>query len=289
MNKFILRSLNKLGVLPKINTTGKLTLNNKTFSIPVIKSYGYNNLFMSEIWMVELLQKLLKNRQKHKKFIDVGVNIGQTLLKLRSVSQEINYLGFEPNPACVFYVNELIKSNRNINTTNTSIYPVGLSENTQVLTLNLFSDNELDPAASVISDRGDNVKRKVFVPIFSASKIDEDENVFSDVEIIKIDVEGLELEVLRSLKEIINKERPLILIEILPVYNSSNKGRFDRQNQIEELFSDINYDIHRVEKTKNMRFSHLNKLDSIGIHDDLNLCDYVIIPTENTQFTSIIK
>ena len=44
----------------------------------------------------------------YKGFIDVGVNVGQTLLKLKSISSEINYLGFEPNPNCVNYLKNLI-------------------------------------------------------------------------------------------------------------------------------------------------------------------------------------
>ena len=49
--------------------------------------------------MIDILKIVLPI--ENKKFIDVGVNIGQTLLKLKSVSSEIDYIGFEPNPICV--------------------------------------------------------------------------------------------------------------------------------------------------------------------------------------------
>lgn len=289
MNKFLLKTFNKTGILPKVNTTGNLFLNNRKFIIPITKGNGYNNLFMSELWMIPLLRTLLEKVGSEKKFIDIGVNIGQTLLKLRSVSADINYSGFEPNPTCVNYVNELININTNINSANTELYPVGLSESTQILALNLFSDNAMDSAASLIEARGDKVKRKIFVPIFNALDIDAKTDTFKNIGIVKIDVEGVELEVLNSLSEILMRERPLILIEILPVYDSKNTKRYEKQQKIEALFSGINYTIHRIIRNNSGQFSHLEKIQNIGIHSNLEYCDYTIIPDENNSYSSIIK
>ncbi len=107
MKHFFPRLLNKFGLLKILNLSFKITVNNNSFKIPVIAGIGFNNLFMSEVWMVQVLEKITK--LKHGTFIDVGVNIGQTLIKLRSVDKEREYLGFEPNPLCVFYTEELIK------------------------------------------------------------------------------------------------------------------------------------------------------------------------------------
>ena len=53
-----------------------------------------------------MLENLLK--KKNGAYLDIGVNIGQTLMKLKSVNPKIEYIGFEPNATCVHYVNKLI-------------------------------------------------------------------------------------------------------------------------------------------------------------------------------------
>ncbi len=94
MTKLGLRILNKLSLLDKFNLQGTITLNNKNFVIPVLGKLGFSNMFMSEPWMIDVLKIVIPLSKGS--FIDVGVNIGQTLLKLRSVSDEIEYTGFEP-------------------------------------------------------------------------------------------------------------------------------------------------------------------------------------------------
>jgi hypothetical protein len=101
-----------------------------------------------------------------------------------------------------------------------------------------------------------------------------------DISIIKIDVEGAELEVLESLYKTISNFRPFIIIEILPAYNKQNKQRIDRQNKIEVICRKLDYAICRVIKNRNMKFKKLEKLDEIGIHSDLNKCDYVLAPKD---------
>ena len=70
---------------------------------------GYENLNLSEPWMTNVLLGLRPLFNGH--FVDVGVNIGQTLLKAHAVFGEVNYIGFEPNPTCINYVQEMIRQN----------------------------------------------------------------------------------------------------------------------------------------------------------------------------------
>ena len=108
MNNTIIKILNKLDLLRWINIHGYLRLNNKEFTIPILGKTGHANLFMSEPWMTDLLKIILPI--ENKTFIDVGVNVGQSLLKLKSISAEINYIGFEPNPICIHYLTKLMKA-----------------------------------------------------------------------------------------------------------------------------------------------------------------------------------
>ncbi len=121
---------------------------------------GYENIRQWELWMCHLLKKILPLKEGI--FIDVGVNIGQTLLKLRSVDSSREYIGFEPNPHCVYYVEALIKENGFLNG---RLIPVGLLDRDAVLELNLYSDGNTDSQASMVAElRQDKIYRKIFVP-----------------------------------------------------------------------------------------------------------------------------
>lgn len=274
----LLKIFNKLKLLHHFNLMGDVTLNGVSFKVPVIKKLGIENIYMSEPWMISLLKKLnLQNGQ----FIDVGVNIGQTMLKLKSVNKKIEYIGFEPNPTCVFYSNELIQINQFKNTT---IIPTGIADKNGILKLNFYSNNVSDPSASIVADfRPDQaVKYSQYIPVNTISNLSETISL-NNVEAIKIDVEGAELEVIESLKDLIAKNQPVILIEILPVYTDDNKVRLERQQKIEAILKELNYLIYRVKKLDN-KFESIVQIETLGIHNDLNACDYVLMPK-----TKIIK
>lgn len=272
MNKLFLKALNKFNLLENLNVTVPIYLNNNSFLIPVEGKTGYSNVFTTEPWMIGLLEKILP--LKSGIFIDVGVNIGQTLLKLRSVDKEIEYVGFEPNPFCVNYTSKLIALNE---LKNSILMPFGVSNQTEVGVLNFFHKGNTDSTASIIPEfrPEQKIERKVFIPLFDFSKFDH--FVKSDsVGFLKIDVEGAELEVLQSFTEIIKQSNPFILIEILPVYNEQNETRLDRQNKIELLLHDCNYSILRIIKEGDS-VAKLEEVKSFGIHSNLDHCDYICV------------
>ncbi len=84
MNKFFARLLCKLRLVRYFNINIRLKLNKEIFIIPIIKGIGYDNLNISEKWLINILEILI--REYNGTFVDVGANTGQTLLKLRSVS-----------------------------------------------------------------------------------------------------------------------------------------------------------------------------------------------------------
>lgn len=273
MNKFFIRVLNKFKILDLLNVIGSVNLNGKRLKVPVVQKVGFSNLFMSEPWMIDVLKIVLPIEGK--KFIDVGVNIGQTLLKLRSVSSEIDYVGFEPNPLCVNYVHDLIKEN---DFNNTLIIPSGISVKNEIGVLNFFSRSDIDSAASVVSDfRPDHkIFKKEFVTLFNIDSLKNIINLDS-ISILKIDVEGAELEVLNSFKIEIEEKNPIILIEILPAYNKQNISRIERQNKIQNMLQNIGYLIFRVVKQDETLIG-FQEISKIGIHSNLNDCEYVMVP-----------
>ncbi len=267
-----------MGLLSVLNLRGKLLLNNVKFKIPIIQGVGYSNLKISEPWMIEIMKIILPLGDK--KFVDVGVNIGQTLLKLKSVESDIDYVGFEPNSNCVQYIDKLIRVNQFKNIT---IVPVGISSDTTLGELNYYYDSSTDSSASMLSDFRPEQKivKREFIPLYEVNKLQHTINL-NEISILKIDVEGAELEVLKSFRELIKENEPVILIEILPVYKIENSFRLNRQNEIESLLFEVGYLIFRIIKNDDVLID-IVEINQIGIHSDLNQCEYVMIPISKKE------
>ena len=83
------------------------------------------------------------------------------------------------------------------------------------------------------------------------------------------------MEVLHGLNEWINTYRPLIILEILPVYSAENQNRLQRQHKIEEMLTIWDYKIARIKKKNQVG---LENLETIGIHSNIEDCDYLLYP-----------
>lgn len=146
-------------------------------------------------------------------FVDVGVNVGQTLMKVLSIDRERQYVGFEPQIGCCYFVDQFLRLN---GLRNAMVLPIGLSDSNRILTL--FSRGQYDEMASItgkddvtgehrpdathVQTRiGDEVLRELGIGAIAA---------------IKVDVEGAELQVLAGLKETLRSKRPPVIFEVLP-------------------------------------------------------------------------
>jgi FkbM family methyltransferase len=222
--------------------------------------------------MIDLLKVLLK--EKDGLFIDVGANVGQSLLKLKSVSSTAKYIGFEPNPSCVFYMTHLIKKNF---FHDVLLIPVAISDKNEIKNLVFYSESETDSAASVLPEfrKSDKIKKTEFIPSMNIDSLSSIINM-DDCSVLKIDVEGFELEVIKSFSTIIKKSFPFIIMEILPVYDESNSFRFLRQKEIVQTLKDCGYLIYRIMKKKTTLLG-LNLLNEIEIHSNIEFCDYLFV------------
>lgn len=285
-NNLLLRTLRKLKLLDSLNLTLKTNLNSKTFAIPVLRGMGAGNVEEYESWMIQVIDRIRSIRKGS--FIDIGTNIGQTLLRLKSVDAEAEYVGFEPNPDCVSYMEELIRKNR---FTDATIIPVGVSNKTEILKLNFYDESLTDSSASLNENYrpGKKITHRKAVQVVDYAVIKD--VLQGDVGIIKIDVEGFESQVLSGIEPLIREKRPVILLEILPVYEKALHHRLESQEAIEELFRTNRYKILRIKKDSLGKFNYFLPLSGpIGIHSEISDCDYLIIPEEmNEDFAKSIR
>lgn len=268
-------------VAKRLNFFTFTSVNGRSVKIPRIYGLSTN---VSEPWMVEVLKRLLPHTSGC--FVDVGVNVGQTMIKVKAVDPERPYLGFEPNPTCVFFVQQLIQAN---GYTDCTVIPAGLFIRDTVLFLNFFSDSPIGSSASVIDNfrPSEKVDHRVPVPVFKYDSLGAE---ITDIRVgfAKIDVEGSELEVLTSMERVIERDRPPILIELLPVYTDNDSDRLRRQGGVEEFIRNKGYVIFRILKNSDNTFAKAILVEGFGIHGNLAECDYLLLPAGSGQINDLV-
>jgi len=166
-------------------------------------------------------------------FLDIGANIGNHSLYLNEYFQKVYC--FEPNPE-VFDV--LVLNTKREST----IHPFnfGLSNKTKDVELSFDSIN--CGGGSIQNRNHDNVN----VVKIKLKRLDDvvNSNKFGNIGMLKIDVEGHELEVIKGGVETIAESNCIIFFEVL----SQDSDKF---KEIEELLNKIGYGLFEVRKKWN--------------------------------------
>lgn len=270
----------------KLDLKNSIVVNGIKMKLPEITEFSNSNKSVSENWMVDLMRSILVKTNKGC-FIDVGANVGQTLMKLRSISSDVKYIGFEPNVQCVYYLDKLIHLN---GFDDVMVIPSGISDDPGLKELYFINDDVYDSCASLVKDFRPEaqIQKKDIINTVSW----ENTRSLLDCEnlsILKIDVEGGELEVIRSFEKELARSRPVIILEILPVYNIENTSRYNRQEELLRILKKLNYILFRVKKDKANKLFGLEQLEKIGINKNVADSDYLFIPKDKrSKYSDLI-
>lgn len=207
----LLRLLLQPAIGRHLSLSVPVRVNETTCRVPIIE--GIEIPGIAENWKSRLLARLLPLREGA--FVDIGANLGQTLLDLRRVDAERTYVGFEPNPTCVYYLRRLIELN-------------GLQDNSIIIGAAVSAAEGVAPLYSRSGDRADEsatihvgfrpmrkLSAPVHVPVLSLDNVWPNLSTAA-LAMAKIDVEGAEVEVLTGMRRIISRDRPFLLCEVLP-------------------------------------------------------------------------
>jgi FkbM family methyltransferase len=145
--------------------------------------------------------------------IDIGANVGQSLMLFKSVYPDAQYIGLEPNPVCSAVVCRLIALN---GLEDCRIYTTGIGPSLSTGELLISRGHMDDPRATLVADYRPGAAACRSLPIISMRLQDLVPGLaLSSQTIIKIDVEGYEADVLESLGDLVG-QRPVIITEVLP-------------------------------------------------------------------------
>ncbi|MEO7115550.1 MAG: FkbM family methyltransferase [Caldimonas sp.] len=156
-----------------------------------------------ELGVQRCLDQLLREGDT---MVDIGANIGMIALHARSlVGKTGRVICFEPNPECASAVEEHMKLN---GIRNVEVRRCALASAPGTLTLNLTSEHS--GTATLAPVRGTVVK-SIQVPV----RVGDDELERVAPKVIKIDVEGFELNVLQGLRKTLAKHKPILITELV--------------------------------------------------------------------------
>jgi len=238
--------------------------------IPIINGVGLGLLEKKELWMDLLIKKII--RKNPGLFLDVGANIGQTLTRLKQIAPEKKYQGFEPNPRAFQYLKKLIESN---DWTNVDVQNYGLGLKDEVLKLHLYNNLKTDEGATMLSNfrPGKAVTDVIDVRVIGKNKIDS--VVKNKVGCIKVDVEGMEFDVLTCLEEVIKRDFPVLIFELLPAYDDSMINRIANQNGVVNFLKRNNYSFYRIIEKEYESKCELLALSEVEIHGNMDWTNYI--------------
>lgn len=272
--KLVIRALNKAGLLRHLTFSVPIRLSGKRTWIPIVKGVGSTYVLEFEPFMDALIGRLIPLFPGT--FVDVGVNIGQTLIKVKSAFPSQEYLGFEPNDTCVAYVHRLIEQN---GFTQVRLISAGLSDRDGSASLVLPSGDADDSSATLLTDlRQPGVaQREVTVDLVTWSTASRAQAI-GRLGVVKIDVEGSELFVLQQLELRLQDDRPITIVEVLPTYEPPDPKRSSRNHAIEALCQRCDLSIHRIHKKEDP--VRLERITAFGVHSHLHWSDHLLVPSE---------
>lgn len=200
----------------------RVPLGEASARVPVHRDGSVLHAFR-EPWMNTLLPRLLDGAERPG-VIDVGANIGQFLVALRACRPDARYVGFEPNARNYGYLQRLIALN---GWPGVDAFPIALSDTFGVANLGVRKDS-FDVFASLAHDVHDaGFFRRTQSVLMTTGDSMVDALGMERVRLLKVDVEGAELEVLRGFGKTLADHAPYVVFEMLPA--APDAGEDDRR------------------------------------------------------------
>ena len=215
-------------------------------------------------WEPHLLKLMSSFISKNTIMLDIGANIGAISIPLAKKHSLSEFHCFEPHPD----VFRDLKFNLAINKLN-NVIPVQKivcdkeSENISFFAQQVSSNDNLG-----LSALRPNIDLGAFKEIkTTGTSIDVHcRSLDQTVSVIKIDVQGAELDVLESAKHVLENHRPVIFFEFEEEYYKSEIEAAEAKLKLIELFSEFKYVLHAIVGTE----IYLPKLNFYGyFHGDI--------------------
>ena len=159
--------------------------------------------------------------------------------------------------------------------TDVSIFPCGLSDQTALLLLHVSGKKATDAMGSFLPDAMPErvLDRKKYAAVFNYADIDT--FIEEPIAFLKIDVEGAELEIVRGMAVAIRRDKPIVVIELLPIATLTA-----RHEETVALLQSLDYDIFSIIRNPGRHWAGLQPVDSFVFPDNPKISEYLAIPRD---------
>jgi FkbM family methyltransferase len=233
---------------------------------------------------IELLDSLIKPNDE---VIDIGANYAYYTERMSSLCPQGKVFAFEPIPFTYDVAAKIVKK---LKLHNVELFQKGVGQKNETLR---FSVPTLDfgsisaGQAHIKGRNNDNVKGSEYYVSDKTAEFDCDVvsidsfllEKLTKLTFIKIDIEGAEHFALKGMAKTLEKFKPVILIEIVPLFlESFGIPKDDFQNNIEHT---LGYQLFKYNTTQKKLFLHTGPIDR-----DMN---YILIHKDRvTNFSNLI-
>ena len=196
-----------------------------------IEPIGYS-LLIDGVYEKETIQFIVKNVPKNGVFVDVGANIGAISIFVAKMRPDIKVISFEPS----FYnygflrLNKQLNNLSNITLVNAAVHLDGGKE------ISFFNNKVRNGGSSLCND--DKSQIEEIVKTVNLDDYFQLNNLV--VNLIKVDVEGFELTVLKSAQKHLNTTQPIIVFEF---EDWAEKRSGDRIGSSQKFLLDSGYNL----------------------------------------------
>jgi len=266
--------------------TIQISVGELTVKIPVDDDAGLRIVYWQKTWKSEVIKRLAG--LKPGTFLDIGANVGETLLDLRHAHPSIAYVGFEPSSACVTYLRRLLKVNA---FQHSSIVPIGLADKASIFSLHAGQGVDYDGTATILeSYRPGRIFDIEHVPCYAYDEICAGLAI-NAICFVKIDVEGAELEVIHGMQQSLRTSTPVVLCEVL---FTDPKGDLaaaaERNGRLMQLLSNMQYEVWQLQKSADdaeiVGAVHVSQFaNAYYSGENRDLCDYLFVPIASSSAT----
>ena len=205
-----------------------------------IRELVQETLLLEGIWEPKTTRYLCDSLSSGAVFLDIGANAGYfSLLASRCVGESGKVLAVEPNPAMAKQLRQNTERN---GLTNIAIAETACSDSIEVR--DLYVGNAYNTGNSSLSRDNLAWTKSVKVTCTTVDLLVETHHL-QRVDLVKIDVEGAELQVLRGMSTTLRRLRPKIITELSP---SLLKGFSVALDTVEEYFRALGYSVSPLEE-----------------------------------------
>jgi FkbM family methyltransferase len=241
--------ISESGIIVKTKETGiRLLVDREDKRIAPVEILNFGACEPEELGMV---RTLIQSTYRHGYTLyDIGANIGYHSLWILNYFKDINIHAFEPIPKTYGYLMNNLALN---NVSNIATYNFGLSDKDTTFDFYCYKGGSVNASMANVSDSKD--VERVTCSVTTLDNFTDKEGV-ERVDFIKCDVEGAEKFVVLGGLKTINRDKPIIFLEILRKWSA----KFNyHPNEILTILANAGYLCYVITNGKLEKFTKVDE------------------------------